>query len=85
MAMDEDTAGDRHSNWRLKGGLLLVWLLVSFGSSYFARDLQTVVAGWPLNFWIASQGAMLVFIGIVTVYAWLRNRQGDEPESDDEW
>ncbi|ABM57801.1 DUF4212 domain-containing protein [Verminephrobacter eiseniae] len=59
----------------LKAGLLLLWALVSFGASYFARDLQTLVLGvWPLGYWIVAQGAVLVFIAIVVVYAWAMNR-----------
>ena len=54
---------------RLKAGLLLVWALVSFGVCFFARDLQWVVAGWPLAYWVASQGAVLVFMVVVVVYA----------------
>lgn len=54
---------------RLKVGLLLLWALASFGVCFFARDLQHAVAGWPLGYWIASQGAVLVFMGIVVVYA----------------
>ena len=54
---------------RLKGVLLLVWALVSFGICFFARDLQWMVAGWPLAYWMASQGAVLVFMAIVLVYA----------------
>ena len=60
---------------QLKGGLLLLWVLVSFVAMYFARDLETiVVGGWPLGFWIAAQGAVLVFIAIVVVYCWAMNR-----------
>ncbi len=60
---------------RLKAGLLLLWALVSFGATYFARDLQPlVVAGWPLSYWVAAQGAVVVFIGIVVVYGWAMNR-----------
>ena len=59
----------------LKAGLLVLWALVSFGTTYFARDLQTLTwGGWPLAYWIASQGAVLVFIGIVVAYAWAMNR-----------
>ena len=40
-----------------------------------ARDLQAlVIGGWPLGYWIAAQGAVLVFIGIVVVYGWAMNR-----------
>ena len=54
---------------QLKGVLLLVWALVSFGICFFARNLQWMVAGWPLAYWMASQGAVLVFMAIVLVYA----------------
>ena len=60
---------------KLKAALLLLWALVSFGATYFARDLQAlVIGGWPLGYWIAAQGAVLVFIGIVVVYGWAMNR-----------
>lgn len=59
----------------LKAGLLLLWALVSFVATYFARDLQVLVfGGWPLGYWIAAQGAVLVFIGIVVAYGWAMNR-----------
>ena len=59
---------------RLKGALLLVWALVSFGVCFFARDLQWMVAGWPLGYWVASQGAVLVFMVLVLVYAMAMSR-----------
>ena len=59
---------------RLKGALLLVWALVSFGVCFFARDLQWMVAGWPLGYWMASQGAVLVFMVLVLVYAQAMSR-----------
>jgi putative solute:sodium symporter small subunit len=62
----------------LKGSLLAVWFVVSFGCCFFARDLAWSVAGWPVNYWIASQGAVLVFIAILALYAGVRNRM-DEP------
>ena len=59
----------------LKAGLLVVWALVSFVATYFARDLQfLVMGGWPLGYWIAAQGAVLVFIALVVVYGWAMNR-----------
>jgi putative solute:sodium symporter small subunit len=54
--------------------LLILWLLVSFGPSFFARDLSILVWGWPLHFWMAAQGSVLLFIGIVVIYAGLMNR-----------
>ena len=59
---------------RLRAALLALWLAVSFGGAFFARDLNQTVAGWTLNFWLLAQGSVLVFIGIVMVYAWYMNR-----------
>lgn len=61
--------------WRLHAGLLALWFAVSFGAVFFAHDLQIVVAGWPLGFWLSAQGAVLVFIAIVVVFAWVANRR----------
>lgn len=63
--------------------LLLCWLFVSFGPSFFARDLSVTVWGWPLHFWMAAQGAILLFIAIVVIYAWLMNRwEAQEAEAE---
>ncbi|QHE86686.1 DUF4212 domain-containing protein [Hydrogenophaga sp. BPS33] len=53
----------------LKAVLLSVMFLASFGVCFFARELSFVVNGWPVHFWMAAQGAVLVFIGVVVVYA----------------
>jgi cation/acetate symporter len=57
----------------LRSLLLLLWVVVAFGGVYFARDLSWAVAGWPLGFWYAAQGAMLLFIAIVVAFAWHAN------------
>lgn len=63
-------APDLHqcSHLRLKAVLLMVWLGVTFGVGYFAYDLQMLVGGWPLGYWVAAQGAVLVFLAIVVLY-----------------
>ena len=58
----------------LKAGLLTVWVLASFVSSFYARELQFMLVGWPFNYWMAAQGAVLCFIGIVVAYAWAMSR-----------
>ena len=63
-----------HKKRILTAVLLLVWLLVSFGPGFFARDLSVIIGGWPLYFWMAAQGSILMCISIVVVYAWLMNR-----------
>lgn len=57
-------------NLRLTGGLLLLWFGITFGVAWFARDLQFITwLGFPLPFYVAAQGAPLIFVGIVWYYA----------------
>ena len=58
---------DTHHLW-LKAILLTVWVVFSFGVCFFARDLQAWVQGWQLGYWMAAQGAVLMFIVIAVVY-----------------
>lgn len=62
---------------RLTAALLLAWALVAFVPVVFARELSVELFGWPLAFWLASQGALLGFCAIVIVYA-RRMRRLDE-------
>jgi len=51
--------------------LLLLWLLTGFCAAFFARELAGwSVFGWPLSFYLAAQGASLVYLGIIAFYAW---------------
>jgi len=54
--------------------LLAVWLVVTFGVAYFARELNGRVFGWPFSFWVAAQGALLVYLVLVCLYALLMHR-----------
>ncbi len=54
--------------------LLLIWFLVTFGVSYFARALNFRFFGWPFSFWMGAQGALLVYGCIIGFYAWYMNR-----------
>jgi putative solute:sodium symporter small subunit len=63
---------------RLTAWLLLVWALVSFGLTYFARDLNFSFFGWPFSFWVASQGALLIFCLIVAFYAYAMSKLDEQ-------
>lgn len=54
---------------RLTLGLLVLWFLVTFGVSFFARELDFTFFGWPFSFWMAAQGSLLIYGIIITVYA----------------
>ncbi|MBW2420627.1 MAG: DUF4212 domain-containing protein [Deltaproteobacteria bacterium] len=61
--------------WRrnvvLMAGLLCVWAAVSLGCGVlFADTLNAVrLGGFPLGFWFAQQGSILVFVVLILVYA----------------
>jgi putative solute:sodium symporter small subunit len=55
--------------------LLAVWLVTGFGTVFFARELARFeVFGWPLSFYMAAQGAALVSLTIIAIYAWRMRR-----------
>jgi putative solute:sodium symporter small subunit len=56
---------------RITVALLALWLATGFGTVFFARDLANLTLfGWPLSFYMAAQGASLVYLGIIGGYAW---------------
>ena len=69
----------RAAHWRstrrVTALLLAVWLATSFGAVWFARDLQHLsLFGWPLSFYMAAQGASLVYLAVIGAYAVLMRR-----------
>lgn len=69
---------DRVAYWRrtlrLTRALLALWFVVTFGIAFFARDLDFDFFGWPFSFWVAGQGALLVYLLIVGYYAFAMRR-----------
>ena len=60
---------------RLSAGLLLLWLGTGFAAAFFARELAGLsLFGWPLSFYLAAQGASLVYLAIIGGYAWRMRR-----------
>lgn len=69
----------RAAHWqatrRLTAVLLLLWLLTGFLSVFYARELLHLhLFGWPLPFYMAAQGASLVYLAIIGGYAWRMRR-----------
>ncbi|WP_312434692.1 DUF4212 domain-containing protein [Janthinobacterium sp.] len=69
----------RAAHWqatqRLTIVLLLVWLLTGFLTVFYARELLHLqLFGWPLPFYMAAQGASLVYLAIIGCYAWRMRR-----------
>ena len=65
-------------NLRLTGILLAIWFVVTFGVSYFARELSFSFFGWPFSFWMGAQGALVVYVLIIWYYARYMNKLDQE-------
>jgi putative solute:sodium symporter small subunit len=72
-----DTKNRDAEHWaktsRLMFIMLAVWLVFSFGIHFFAAALNTIVIlGFPLGFYMAAQGSLIVF---VVMLFWFARRQ----------
>ncbi|SFD33295.1 DUF4212 domain-containing protein [Massilia yuzhufengensis] len=75
----EQLAAARAAHWqgtsRLTALLLALWLATSFGAVFFARELaRFYLFDWPLSFYMAAQGASLVSLLLIAIYAWRMRR-----------
>jgi len=67
-----------HKNLRITAILLAIWFFVTFVVGYYARDLDFSFFGWPFSFWVAGQGALIVYVIIIWFYARYMNRLDQE-------
>ncbi|HMQ33463.1 MAG TPA: VC_2705 family sodium/solute symporter, partial [Chloroflexaceae bacterium] len=63
-------------NLRLIGPLLVIWLVSFTVPALLAPALNqvSVLTGFPLGYYMSSQGAVIVFIALTLVYAWRMRR-----------
>ncbi len=64
------------SNLRVMAVLLSIWALAGLGCGVlFVEQLNHFrLGGFPLGFWFAQQGSILVFVLLVLAYGWILNR-----------
>ncbi|MCB9053615.1 MAG: DUF4212 domain-containing protein [Lewinellaceae bacterium] len=71
---------DKKKYWQTKTKYLLVLLSIWFAVSIlcsivFVHQLNAIkLGGFPLGFWFAMQGSMIVFVLLIFVYVRLMNR-----------
>ncbi|NNE40177.1 MAG: DUF4212 domain-containing protein [Marinicaulis sp.] len=71
-AKDRDNAAAYwKENVKLLAILLSIWFAVSFGFGILLVDVlnQFSIGGFPLGFWFAQQGSIIVFVILIFVYA----------------
>ena len=68
-ASDDDVRRRWRSCLRITAILMAIGFVVTFVVAFWARELSGVLFGWPFSFWMAAQGALLVYLALVCVYA----------------
>lgn len=64
-----DAGNQWHRTRRMTAWLLVLWFVSTFFFIYFARELDQVhLFGWPISFYMAAQGMMLIYLCIVIIY-----------------
>lgn len=63
-------------NLQLMAGLLTVWFIAGLGCGILWADTlnQFQLGGFPLGFWFAQQGGIMVFVLLIWVYCMAMNR-----------
>lgn len=65
--------------------LLLAWLVLNLTVPWFARELNRLEAfGFPLGYWLASEGMLLLYLAIIVVYAVAMDRLEARALADDD-
>lgn len=73
-------------NLRYLAILLSIWFLVSFGAGIvFKETLDHIqLFGFPLGFWFAQQGAIVVFVLLIFIYVRWMNKLDKEYDFDED-
>lgn len=66
---------DQDRYWRRTSGLmwvmLILWIIFSFVIHAFVNQLNTInILGFPLGFYMAAQGSLIIFVIMLFVFAW---------------
>jgi putative solute:sodium symporter small subunit len=77
---EQRAEGYWRANRRLQLTLLAIWAVFGFVLSILLAEPlnEVVVFGFPLGFWIAQQGAIVVFVILIFVYAVTMDRVDHE-------
>lgn len=61
-------------NLRMTSALLTLWFIATFVVSWYARELNEIIFIGPLGFYMAAQGSLIIYVGIIWYYARYMNR-----------
>lgn len=86
MPDDQSSNAYWQANVRIIKWSLVIWAIVPFGFGILLRPLLSGIAvgGSDLGFWVAQQGSILVFLGLIFFYAWRMNKLDAEHGVDEQ-
>ena len=66
-------------NVKLTVFTLVVWFVVTYVCSFFAKELdQIVIFGFPMGYYMGAQGSLIIFVWLIFNYAFKMNRADDK-------
>jgi len=75
MQVSERTRTYWRRNLVITAVLLSIWFVVTYVMAWFAPQLnQFHVLGFPLGYYMAAQGSLVIYVLIIAFYAWRMNR-----------
>jgi putative solute:sodium symporter small subunit len=62
-------------NLRITAILLFIWFVATFVVGWYARELNELsILGFPLGFYMAAQGSLIIYVVLIWVYAIYMNK-----------
>ena len=75
MAAPDRAVEHWHRTRNLMWVALAIWFVFSFGIHFFARPLNEITfIGFPLGFYMAAQGSLIVFVVLIFWFAHKQNQ-----------
>ena len=82
--MADLTEKQKQEYWKYNVWLTTILLVIWFVVTYLIAGLWAgwlnnyTILGFPLGYYMAAQGSLVIFVVEIAVYAWLMNRKDDE-------
>ena len=74
-----------HKNLTITGILMVIWFIATFVVAFFARELNQIsFLGFPLGFYMAAQGSLIIYVLIIWYYAHYMNKLDVQYNVDEE-
>ncbi|MCL5421359.1 MAG: DUF4212 domain-containing protein [Nitrospirae bacterium] len=66
-------------NVKLTTFTLIVWFVVTYVCSFFAKELDKIVIfGFPMGYYMGAQGSLIVFVWLIFNYAFKMNKADEK-------